>query len=119
MAMDWDLVLSNQVPLNYISFEEKEYYNRYLVEFPMVFRCVGTNVSTGEPVLFEGGDLAVTSMFGGFSEELYSAYHEVFPLEPDWRVRVLLCNLYPTLVHVVLFGGGYVHELRLNMSYFV
>lgn len=158
MAMDWDLVLSNQVPLNYISFEEKEYYNRYLVEFPiegtslklptgliegqvlgefmryylwaakeyesfdefpMVFRCVGTNVSTGEPVLFEGGDLAMTFMFGGFSEELYSAYHEVFPLEPDWRVRVPLCNLYPTLVHVVLFGGGYVHELRLNMSYFV
>ena len=25
MTMDWGLVLSNQVPLNYISFEEKEY----------------------------------------------------------------------------------------------
>ena len=35
MAMDWDLALSNQAPLNYISFEEKEYYNRYLVEFPI------------------------------------------------------------------------------------
>jgi len=32
--MDWNQILSNQVPLNYISFEEKEYYNRYLAEFP-------------------------------------------------------------------------------------
>ena len=32
--IDWNQILSNQVPLNYISFEEKEYYNRYLVEFP-------------------------------------------------------------------------------------
>ena len=32
--IDWNQILSNQVPLNYISFEEKEYYNRYLAEFP-------------------------------------------------------------------------------------
>ncbi|MCE2496597.1 MAG: patatin-like phospholipase family protein [Flavobacteriales bacterium] len=35
LNIDWNLVLSNQVPLNCISFEEKEYYNRYLVEFPI------------------------------------------------------------------------------------
>lgn len=35
-AIDWSLVLSNNIPLNYISYEEKEYYNRYLVEFPIV-----------------------------------------------------------------------------------
>ncbi|QTN38316.1 fructosamine kinase family protein [Cryomorphaceae bacterium] len=81
----------------------------------------------GEPVLIDPAvyfghremDLAMTFMFGGFSEELYKAYHEVYPLESDWRIRVPLCNLYPTLVHVVLFGGGYVHDLRSNMSYFV
>lgn len=32
--IDWNEILSNNVPLNSISFEEKEYYNRYLVEFP-------------------------------------------------------------------------------------
>ena len=35
-AIDWSLVLSNNIPLNFISYEEKEYYNRYLVEFPIV-----------------------------------------------------------------------------------
>ncbi len=33
--VDWGLVLSNQVPLNYISFEEKEYFNRFMLEFPV------------------------------------------------------------------------------------
>jgi len=33
--VDWDQVLSNSVPLNYIAFEEKEYYDRYLLGFPM------------------------------------------------------------------------------------
>lgn len=44
-SVDWGEVLSNQVPLDYISFEEKEYYNRYLLELPLV----GTKVkfSTG------------------------------------------------------------------------
>ncbi|OQX81711.1 MAG: hypothetical protein B6D61_00355 [Bacteroidetes bacterium 4484_249] len=34
-TIDWSLVLSNNIPLNFISYEEKEYYNRYLVEFPI------------------------------------------------------------------------------------
>lgn len=95
-SVDWDQVLSNKMPLNYIAFEEKEYYDRYLVEFPVVdyklkvgtglirgqrlnelmhlyfwpalqyqnfddfpipFRCVATNVGTGEPQVFKGGSL--------------------------------------------------------------
>ncbi|RLD61011.1 MAG: alpha/beta hydrolase [Bacteroidetes bacterium] len=35
-AIDWGMVLSNNIPLNYISYEEKEYYNRYLIELPIV-----------------------------------------------------------------------------------
>ncbi len=30
--IDWDQILSNNIPLSYISYEEKEYYNRYLLE---------------------------------------------------------------------------------------
>lgn len=33
LKIDWDLILSNQVPLNYISFEEKEYFNRFQLTF--------------------------------------------------------------------------------------
>ncbi|MCE7053418.1 patatin-like phospholipase family protein [Algoriphagus sp. AGSA1] len=35
-SIDWGLVISNRVSFKDIAFEEKEYYNRYLVEFPMV-----------------------------------------------------------------------------------
>ncbi|PZX52000.1 patatin-like phospholipase family protein [Algoriphagus chordae] len=34
--IDWKLLISNRVSFKYIAFEEKEYYNRYLVEFPVV-----------------------------------------------------------------------------------
>ena len=34
-SINWDQVLSNNIPLNFISYEEKEYYNRYLLEFPI------------------------------------------------------------------------------------
>jgi NTE family protein len=96
-SINWDLVLSNNIPLNFISYEEKEYYNRYLLEFPIEnwklklpsgmiegqtlnevlnhytwpankyrtfdefpipFRCVATDVSTGKPIIFREGSLS-------------------------------------------------------------
>lgn len=35
LEINWDQILSNKVPLNYISYEEKEYYDRYLVGIPI------------------------------------------------------------------------------------
>ncbi len=96
-SVNWDLVLSNSIPFEYIAYEEKEYYNRYLFEFPFVngkvrlpsgmiegqilgevlsrytwpskrytsfdefpipFRCIATDVSTGKPIIFKDGSLA-------------------------------------------------------------
>lgn len=34
--MDWDKILSNQVPLSQIAFEEKAYYGRYIAELPVI-----------------------------------------------------------------------------------
>ncbi len=79
----------------------------------------GGNCHVGEdgaPVLIDpavyGGhremDLAMMQLFGGFSERTFDAYHEAWPLAPGWRERTPLYQLYPLLVHVVLFGGSYV-----------
>ncbi len=57
-------------------------------------------------------DLAMTRLFGGFDDQLYRSYNEVFPLEAGWEERMSLCNLYPLLVHVNLFGGGYVSQVE-------
>ena len=95
-SIDWDLIISNRVSFETIAFEEKEYYNRYLLEFPIrngkislpsgliegqmlsevlhyftwparkyhnfdefpiPFRCIATDISTGEPVIFKEGYL--------------------------------------------------------------
>lgn len=71
--------------------------------------------SAGAPVLVDpavaGGhrevDLAMMRLFGGFGARTYAAYDEDHPLAPGWRDRVELHQLYPLLVHAVLFGSGY------------
>ncbi len=96
LEIDWNVVLSNDVPLNYISFEEKEYYDRYLLDvpidhgrvaltsglidgqmltevlmhylwpsfeykdfdaLPIPYRCLATDVKTGNSIVFSGGSL--------------------------------------------------------------
>jgi fructosamine-3-kinase len=78
----------------------------------------------GEPAVFDpavyGGhreiDLAMLALFGGLGDRLVAAYHEVWPLAPDWRTRLGLWQLYPLAVHAVLFGGGYVAQLARGLD---
>ncbi len=54
-------------------------------------------------------DLAMSELFGGFDAEFYRAYAEAWPLLPGYDpVRRGIYQLYYLLVHVNLFGGGYV-----------
>jgi fructosamine-3-kinase len=57
-------------------------------------------------------DLGMTRLFGGFDARFYQSYHEVYPLEKGWQQRLPLTQLYPLLVHAVLFGGHYVGSAR-------
>lgn len=52
-------------------------------------------------------DLAMLALFGDIPPRLLGAYLEVHPLGDGWRERVGLWQLYPLLVHSVLFGGSY------------
>ncbi len=52
-------------------------------------------------------DLAMLRLFGGPGERCFAAYAEAFPLAEGHRERVELWQLFPLLVHAVLFGGGY------------
>lgn len=63
-----------------------------------------------DPAVYYGHremDIAMTRLFGGFDRDFYEAYQEEEPLTPGWEDRVDLCNLYPLLVHLNLFGGSY------------
>ncbi len=57
-------------------------------------------------------DLAMTSLFGSFPDEFYQAYNEVRPLEPGYRSRFPIYNLYHLLNHVLLFGHGYLGQVK-------
>ena len=68
-----------------------------------------------DPAIYYGHremDIAMTKLFGGFSADFYTAYHEQFPLQRGWQQRVSLWNLYPLLVHVNMFGTSYLPELK-------
>lgn len=82
----------------------------------------GGNLHTGpngepcliDPACYRGHrevDLAMMRLFGGFSQRVFDAYEEATPLQPDAAERVPLYQLYPLLVHVNLFGGGYVQSV--------
>ena len=57
-------------------------------------------------------DLAMLALFGSPSARLLSAYDEVTPRANGHEERVELFQLFPLLVHAVLFGGGYVAQAR-------
>ncbi len=53
-------------------------------------------------------DLAMLALFGcPHLETILAAYESEAPLAGGWRERVPLHQLFPLLVHTVLFGGGY------------
>jgi fructosamine-3-kinase len=55
-------------------------------------------------------DLAMLDLFGSIPARTAAAYDEVHPLADGWRDRLGLWQLFPLLVHGVLFGGGYVGQ---------
>lgn len=67
-------------------------------------------VAIFDPAVYYGSremDLAMTRLFGGFDQKFYNSYQYHFPLAAGWESRVELCQLYPLLVHLLLFGGHY------------
>ena len=55
-------------------------------------------------------DLAMLDLFGAVPARTAAAYDEVYPLADGWRARIPLWQLFPLLVHAVLFGGGYLRQ---------
>jgi protein-ribulosamine 3-kinase len=53
-------------------------------------------------------DLAMADLFGGFPPGFFRAYADEWPLQPGAALRRPVYQLYYLLVHVNLFGGGYV-----------
>ncbi len=63
-------------------------------------------------------ELAFTTMFGGFETNFYESYNACYPIQKGFSERIPIYNLYPLLVHVNLFGGGYLDAVEKIVSKF-
>ena len=67
-----------------------------------------------DPAVYFGhreAEFGMMLLFGGFSNRVIEAYEEAFPLEPGWRDRNAIYQLYHLMNHLNLFGGGYHGEV--------
>ena len=79
-------------------------------------------LADGVPVIFDPAfyygdreaDLAMTTLFGGFSPDFYASYNDVMPLDDGYTVRKEFYNIYHIINHLNLFGGGYQSQ-AINM----
>ena len=68
-----------------------------------------------DPAVYYGHrymDLGMSKLFGGFLSAFYDAYNDAYPLEASWQKSIDIANLYPLMVHVNLFGGGYLNSVK-------
>jgi fructosamine-3-kinase len=67
-----------------------------------------------DPAVYYGHrevEMAFTQLFGGFGASFYDAYNSVYPLDKGYNERRSLYQLYPLMVHMNLFGGGYAMQV--------
>lgn len=80
----------------------------------------GGSPAVVDPSVYHGHrevDLAMAELFGGFGQGFHDAYRESWPLAPGYEpVRRAVYQLYYLLVHVNLFGSGYVGRTRHAIS---
>lgn len=76
-----------------------------------------------DPALYHADpeiELAFVTLFGTLGDAFFRRYAERRPLRPGFfEVRRDLYNLYPLLVHVRLFGGGYVGGVERTVRRFL
>lgn len=63
-------------------------------------------------------DLAMMKLFGGFPEDVFQTYNEIFPTQQGFKKRIPLWQLYYLLVHLNILGGGYLASVKNILSTF-
>jgi len=73
-----------------------------------------------EPVLIDPAvyfghpsvDIGMTTLFGGFDPIFYEAYNYMLPFPSNYQQQWEICNLYPLLIHLYLFGSSYLSSIE-------
>ena len=133
-------VLNRLKPLVRIAFDQGLLTKNHLVNFERFYSVLSDLIPTEPPSLLHGDmwsgnllcgvgqqaifidpavyyghrevDIAMTRMFGGFDPVYLDHYNEHFPMEKGWEERIPIHNLYPHLVHLILFGKSYLSGIE-------
>jgi fructosamine-3-kinase len=73
------------------------------------------DVAIFDPAVYYGHremDIGMSKLFGGFDSRFYEAYNDVYPMKKGWLKRVPFTQIYPLLVHAILFGGHYAGKVK-------
>lgn len=81
---------------------------------------------TGEPVLIDPAvayapremDIGMMKLFGGFPAEVFLYYQELFPMMENYEQRIRIWQLYYLLVHLNLFGSGYLSQVNSILKHY-
>ena len=63
-----------------------------------------------DPAVYYGNreaEFGMITLFGGFNQDFFSGYEEVYPLLEDWQKRNKIYQLYHLMNHLNLFGSSY------------
>ena len=85
-----------------------------------VLTCGGRIAGFIDPAVYYADpeiELAFSTLFSTFGQPFFARYNEIRPIRSGFlEVRRDLYNLYPLLVHVRLFGGGYLSGIEATLS---
>jgi fructosamine-3-kinase len=86
------------------------------------FLCdINENAVLIDPAVYYGHrsmDLAMTTLFGGFDDTFYKSYNHHFAFPNNYKEQWEICNLYPLLIHLNLFGSSYLSSIKSILKRF-
>ena len=104
----------------YIPFTEPSLIHGDLWSGNLIFDQQGKPVFI-DPAIYYGHpemDWAMLSLFGSYPESAMKSYCNIIPLENNYFEREKIYQLYPLLVHLILFGRGYYRDISEILNFY-
>ena len=104
----------------YIPFTEPSLIHGDLWSGNLIFDQQGKPVFI-DPAIYYGHpemDWAMLSLFGSYPETAMKSYCNIIPLEINYFEREKIYQLYPLLVHLILFGRSYYRDISEILNFY-
>lgn len=104
----------------YIPFSKPSLIHGDLWSGNLIFDGQGKPVFI-DPAIYYGHpemDWAMLSLFGSYPEAAMKSYCNIIPIENNYFEREKIYQLYPLLVHLILFGRSYYRDISEILNFY-